>query len=379
MTENPADKKAVVMIVDDTPANLKLLSDILSPEYTIRPASSGALALQSLEYATPDIILLDIRMPGMDGYEVCSTIKADGNTCDIPIIFISALDDVADKVKGFALGAVDYITKPFQSEEVLARVETHLTIYRLKKQLEQRNSELNKEIGIRKKAEEELRRYQIHLEELVAERTSELKNSEEQYRSLVNNLNTGVFRFIPTSTGEWKWVNPAFLTIFGYSSIDEIIKITVLDTFQSEDDYHHLIQSLQKSRVLKNIEISAKRKDGTHIWIAVTAQVKMNSAGNIDWIDGICDDITVEKEQEHRIKTAVAQINKNMEMLAILNDQIRNPLTVIACYTADLEEELADNIVKQITVIDQIVDKLDKGWIESEKIRNFLMKHYGIG
>ncbi|MCA1916652.1 hypothetical protein [Methanospirillum hungatei] len=123
----------------------------------------------------------------------------------------------------------------------------------------------------------------------------------------------------------------------------------------------------------------AKKRDGTPIWITVTAQVRYHSAGGVAWIDGICDDITVEKEQEHRIKTAVAQINKNMEMLAILNDQIRNPLTVIACYTADLGDELADNIMKQIAVINQIVDKLYKGWIESDKIRNFLMKHYGIG
>lgn len=379
MMNNPSENEhAVVMIVDDTPANLKLLSEILAPYYTIRPASSGTLALQSLEYATPDLILLDIRMPDLDGFSVCTELKANGSTCDIPVIFISALDDVTDKVKGLSLGAVDYITKPFQSEEVLARVNTHLTLHRLKKQLELRNQELNREIIVRKKVEDELRRYQSHLEELVVERTGELRKSEEQYRSLVNNLNTGVFRFIPDNKGSWIWVNPAFINMFGYISSEEVLHIPVAQFFQSTLAYKNILSAFYESGLFKNKEISSKKKDGSIIWISVTAQAKCDSSGNVTWIDGICDDITEKKIREEEIKKAIDQINKNMHTLAILNDQIRNPLTVIACYTADIDEKVADNIEKQITIIDQIVDKLDKGWIESEKIRNFLIKHYGI-
>ncbi len=155
--------------------------------------------------------------------------------------------------------------------------------------------------------------------------------------------------------------------------------ITVIDLFQSEGDYHYLVKCLQETKVIRNIELMAKKKYGTPIWITVIAQVRYYSAGGLAWIDGICDDIMVEKEQEHRIKTAVARINKNIVMLAILNNQIRNPLMVITCYTADLEEDIADNIMKQITVIDRIVDKFDKGWIESEKIRNLFRNLYGIG
>lgn len=107
----------------------QLLTHLLTEHgYTVHPASDGELALEFVRSIVPDLILLDIRMPGVDGYEVCRRLKADERTRSIPIIFISILENERDKVKGFQEGAVDYITKPFQAEEVLARVETHLRL-----------------------------------------------------------------------------------------------------------------------------------------------------------------------------------------------------------------------------------------------------------
>jgi sigma-B regulation protein RsbU (phosphoserine phosphatase) len=137
--------KADILIVDDTPANLHLLSKMLSEQgYRVRPVPDGSLALTATQAEVPDLILLDIRMPEMDGYQVCEHLKGDAKTRDIPIIFISALDATQDKVKAFAVGGVDYITKPFQCEEVLARVETHLALRRLSKQLQEANRQLQK-------------------------------------------------------------------------------------------------------------------------------------------------------------------------------------------------------------------------------------------
>jgi len=138
-------KKADILIVDDTPANLHLLSKMLSEHgYRVRPVPDGSLALTAAQAEAPDLILLDIRMPDMDGYQVCERLKGDAKTRDIPIIFISALDATQDKVKAFTLGGVDYVTKPFQCEEVLARVETHLALRRLSKQLQEANEQLQK-------------------------------------------------------------------------------------------------------------------------------------------------------------------------------------------------------------------------------------------
>jgi PleD family two-component response regulator len=121
---------ADILIVDDTPANLNVLSAILGKRgYRVRPAINGALALKAAQKAAPDLILLDVQMPGMDGYEVCRQLKGDAQTRAIPVIFISALDDVLDKVEAFQAGGVDYITKPFQIEEVLARVENQLALH----------------------------------------------------------------------------------------------------------------------------------------------------------------------------------------------------------------------------------------------------------
>lgn len=138
---------AEILIVDDTPASLQLLNDLLvGASYVVRVASEARMALRSAKARPPELILLDVRMPGMDGYELCQRLKADPATASVPVIFLSALRETGDKVRGFALGAVDYIGKPFQPEEVLARVRTHVQLYRLQtrleEQVEQRTAQL---------------------------------------------------------------------------------------------------------------------------------------------------------------------------------------------------------------------------------------------
>lgn len=160
----PATPKDI-LIVDDMPDNLRLLSTMLtSYGYHVRKAINGQLALQGAQISPPDLILLDINMPKMNGYEVCEKLKLSETTKDIPVVFISALDDVLEKVKAFQVGGVDYITKPFQVEEVIARVQNQLSLRSLQsklqlqaKELHDRNSRLQEEIAERQRAEESIR------------------------------------------------------------------------------------------------------------------------------------------------------------------------------------------------------------------------------
>jgi putative nucleotidyltransferase with HDIG domain len=151
-----------ILAVDDTPASLKLLSDLLREEgYNVRAAINGELAVSSAVNDPPELVLLDVRMPEMDGFEVCRRLKASPRTREVPVIFVSALSETEDKVRGFELGAVDFVTKPYQREELLARVHTHL----------------------------EVRRLRNHLEELVWARTRELRESERKLRrSLLDSI-----------------------------------------------------------------------------------------------------------------------------------------------------------------------------------------------
>ena len=137
-----------ILIVDDTPANLQLLMSLLSEkDYLVRPIPSGKLALQGIHLDYPDLILLDISMPDMNGYEVCQQLKEDERTRDIPVIFISAFDEVFDKLKAFEVGGVDYITKPFHAEEVFVRVETHLLLHRFQKGLQEKNKYQDRQLA----------------------------------------------------------------------------------------------------------------------------------------------------------------------------------------------------------------------------------------
>jgi diguanylate cyclase (GGDEF)-like protein len=143
MSVNETDDRADILIVDDTPANLDLLSSMLSEKgYRFRVATNGQRAIAAARSAQPDLVMLDITMPDMDGYEVCRRLKADPATAGVPVIFISALGEALDKVRAFEAGGADYVSKPLQFEEVLARIENQLRISRLQRRLETRNDEL---------------------------------------------------------------------------------------------------------------------------------------------------------------------------------------------------------------------------------------------
>jgi len=161
--------KATILLVDDNTTNLSVLLEYLTEsDYKLLIAPNGEQALKQVEYARPDLILLDVMMPGIDGFDTCRRLKQNETTKDIPVIFMTALIDTVDKVKGFAQGGVDYITKPLHAEEVLARVETHLTLRNLQKSLEEKNVRLQQEIAKREQVEEELRRLNQQLEEANA-------------------------------------------------------------------------------------------------------------------------------------------------------------------------------------------------------------------
>ncbi len=161
-------ERGTILIIDDTPANVGVLLDHLSQYgFRVLVAESGASALKQLTRARPDLILLDVMMPGMDGFETCRRLKADAATREIPVIFMTALSETVDKIRGFDAGAVDYVTKPFQHEEVLARITTHLTLRRLQTQLQEAND---------------------HLEQRVAERTAELSQANASLKEVLEEV-----------------------------------------------------------------------------------------------------------------------------------------------------------------------------------------------
>jgi len=204
-----------ILLVDDNPQNLAALSRILTEQgYQVRTAISGQVALKSVRNMLPDLILLDILMPGMDGYEVCRQLKADETTCEIPVLFLSALDAPVDKVKAFEVGGVDYITKPFQTDEVVARVETHVTLRTMQKQLQAQNRELES--------------YRDHLKDLVTERTTELSREiaerkrveqalrigEQQYRFMAEHVKDGI---VIVQKGKLVFANAVFASMVEHS------------------------------------------------------------------------------------------------------------------------------------------------------------------
>ncbi|PSF35694.1 hybrid sensor histidine kinase/response regulator [Aphanothece hegewaldii CCALA 016] len=280
--------KGNILIVDDTPDNLRLLSTMLVEQgYEVRSVINGAMAIMGAKAEPPDLILLDINMPKMNGYEVCQHLKADNQTQEIPIIFISALEDVFDKLQAFSVGGVDYITKPFQVEEVLARIETHLTICRLQKQLKEQNKQLKNEIDQRTKAEEKF--------------------------ACIFRTSPNPIAIVGLEKGEILEANPSFLKLSGFTE-QEVIGHTANEIWIGKDKeaIATAIQQLPQTGIIYNREFELRTKTG-ELKIVLFSLELIELSGQLCALL-IANDITERKRLEN-------------EFISLVSHELRTPLT----------------------------------------------------
>jgi len=278
-TQHTDKSEAKILIVDDNPENLRLLTGILKEKgYIVRQLRDGKMVMPSALSTPPDLILLDILMPKTDGYETCRQLKAEEQTRDIPVIFISALDKADSKVKAFSAGGVDYITKPFQEEEVLARVRTHLALRNMQTRLEEKNFQLREEIDERKRVEEEHRK---------------LSRAVEQSASSV---------IITDLDGSIEYVNPGFSEITGYS-YEEVMgnNPRLLKSGEHPHDFYEEMWRMLSSGNVWQGELINRRKNGNLYWESATISPVKDREGNITHYVGIKDDITMRKEAEEKL------------------------------------------------------------------------------
>ncbi len=305
-----SDNKGNILIVDDIIENLQLLSDVLFKlGYTVRSVTSGLIALKTIKFKRPDVIILDVKMPQMNGYEVCKAIKSDDNLRHIPVIFISALDAVFDKVKAFESGGIDYITKPFHIEEVVARLENQLIIQRQQRLLE-------KEISIRREAEEVL--YQSRA--LLASVLNSSLDGIAAMQAVRNHLTGEIedFRCLV--------VNPVIARVFKRTR-EEMIGKLVLKKFLSNVDpelFQRFVEIVETGEPLEQDFYYEWEESSWFHWVAV----KLGDGFAIT-----IRDITTRKQME----IAFQETNQKLEILANLD-----ALTQVAnrgCFNNSLQSE----------------------------------------
>ncbi|MCG2749298.1 MAG: response regulator [Desulfobulbaceae bacterium] len=328
---NPAHFERI-LVVDDATANLQLLTNLLTEHgYIVHPASDGKLALEFVRIILPDLILLDIRMPGMDGYEVCRRLKADERTRSIPIIFISILEDERDKVRGFQEGAVDYITKPFQPEEVLARVRTHLRLRELTEHLEHKVAERTAELMIAKE----------RLQQELAERV-QAEAALKRERTLIANITeTSPIGIMTVDVnGQITFANTQAINILGLTK-DEITQRTYNapdwritdfagDPFPDQELPFRQVVATRQS--VYDVQHTIAWPDGRRVLLSINGAPLLNEAGDVEIVVFALQDITERKRAEKdrlanlRFFESMDRVNRAMQGANDLDQVMGNVL-----------------------------------------------------
>lgn len=368
-------EKYTILIVDDNPTNLGLIVEYLE-EYgmNIIVSQDGESGLRRAQYAKPHLILLDVLMPGIDGFETCRRLKSNLSTQDIPIIFMTALASTEDKVKGFEYGAVDYITKPIQQEEVLARIKLHLSLYALttdlaektrisaqqnlqlkqeiqhrqatELQLQMSNRRLQEEIHDRQQAEAALKQLNQQLERRVDQRTAELHKINQQlkqeisqhqqskdalwesevlYRQMVETASEGIW--ILDVENQITFANCKMADMLGYR-VSEIIGHSLFQFMDQE--WIQLIQSRLSNGTLdqpEQYDCKLLRRDGSELWVIFSTQPISDIEGGLTGSLGMMMDITERKHAEELLK---ASLQEKEILLKEIHHRVKNNLLVVS-------------------------------------------------
>ncbi|NUX58840.1 response regulator [Paraburkholderia sp. JPY418] len=309
--------KGTILIVDDTPGNLGVIVDSFEAHgIRVLTALDGTEAVERAVFAQPDVILLEVEMPGIDGFETCRRLKHDERTRDIPVIFMTSLTGNADRVEGFLVGGVDYVTKPLRVDETLARVGVHLELRMMHKQVLAQNHLLLAEVAVRKKTEAVLSAARDDLEHRVSLRTEELahantsllaqiderrradarlKESEARFRAIVE---TSPVPLCITSMpdGHILYTNRPLRELFG---MEEASSANIDDFYAERGEHERLIEHLQTKGGLRNTEVKLRRLDGTRFWAMVTARVATYDDSPAIYVG--LNDITGRKHMEQEL------------------------------------------------------------------------------
>ncbi|QIE27871.1 Protein-glutamate methylesterase/protein-glutamine glutaminase (plasmid) [Caballeronia sp. SBC1] len=326
-----------ILIVDDMPANLGLVVDSLADEgFRVLVALDGEEALERAQFSQPDLILLDVKMPGIDGFETCRRLKMNDRTRDISVIFMTSLTGIEDLVEGFAAGGADYVTKPVRIDEMMARIGTHLALRAMHKQLVAQNRQLSNEVSVRQQAEAALARARDELEVRVAQRTGELAqanaslrleieerrraetkllSSEARFRNIVE---TSPLPFCITSMphGSLLYMNEPFRKLFGLAAQTDTV-IRVIDFYVDPATRDRLVRQLRMFGGFRNTEVNFRRPDGSTFWAMLTARVASFDDAPAIYVG--LNDVTARKLAEGKLRASEASL-ANAQRLARLGD-----------------------------------------------------------
>ncbi|MBD2448341.1 hybrid sensor histidine kinase/response regulator [Nostoc sp. FACHB-152] len=336
MSVETAIPAATVLVVDDNPTNIQVLFDVLTEiGYRVAIAKSGEAALQRLQSYHPDIILLDVMMPGIDGFETCQRLKANSATRDIPVIFMTALSDSLDKVKGLSLGAVDYITKPIQHEEALARIQVHLQLYHSQKALAKRTTELSQAL-------ENLKQAQVHL--VQSEKMSSLGQMMAGIAHEINNpMNFISGNLAPAK--EYIQDLMKFLELYLECHPQPHPKIAA---WMKQVDIAYLKEDLPK--LVNSLEIGSDRIRQLVLSLRNFSRLDETEFRAVDIHEGIESTLLI---LQHRLKAS-----PEYPAIQVIRDYGQLPL--VECYASQLNQVL-------MNILSNAIDALESSWENREQ------------